>query len=489
MFRSVFSKYFAILAVLLLAAMMALGVVQTIYFKDYWIDDKREQLEEYTTQIAAHASDVMVQSFENPNTYLIAPHSIQPIIDLLADTTNTQVLIADTMGNVVIHSADAQVATAQIPGEIVSQIDEEYFAVGTMDGLFLSMQYTVSMPICAQEGTVIGYVITASSADDLMSYLAETAKAYAMSAVVVLIVLFIVIYVLSYRLVKPLRDMAVATRRFAEGDFSYRVQVRGKDEVAELATALNTMATSLSATDNMSRTFIANVSHELKTPMTTISGFVDGILDGTIPKDRQAYYLRIVSDEVKRLSRLVRSMLELSRIDDGTVALKPVSFDLTDAACGAMLSFEKRIDEKRVNVAGLAECERTMVTADYDLIGQVVYNLLDNAVKFVDEGGEITVRIYRENGRVYCAIRNSGVGLSPEEMPRVFERFYKTDRSRSLDKTGVGLGLYIVKTVINLHHGEIFVRSVQGEYCEFVFWLPEEATNGVSGEVVKPKQH
>ncbi len=489
MFRSVFSKYFAILAVLLLSAMTALGLVQTIYFKDYWIDDKREQLEEYTVQMAAHAADVMVRSFEDPNTYVITTQSIQPVIDLLADAMDTQVLITDTAGNIVISSADAPLALPRVPRETMTQIGEAYFAVGTMNGLFSSMQYTASAPICAEEGQPIGYVITASSADALMSYLAETVKAYAMSAVVVLIVLFIVIYALSYRLVKPLRDMAVATRRFAEGDFSYRVTVRGKDEVAELASALNSMATSLSATDNMSRTFIANVSHELKTPMTTISGFIDGILDGTIPQDRQTYYLRIVSDEVKRLSRLVRSMLELSRIDDGTVALKPVAFDLTEAACSALLSFEKRIDAKRVNITGLSECERTMVTADYDLVGQVVYNLLDNAVKFVNEGGEIGVNIYREQGRVYLSIRNSGAGLSPEEMPRVFERFYKTDRSRSLDKTGVGLGLYIVKTVINLHHGEIFVRSVQGEYCEFVFWLPDEADVANADAAKLPQHH
>lgn len=489
MFRSVFSKYFAILAILLLAAMAALGLVQTVYFKDYWIDDKREQLEENTAQVAAHAASVMVRSPEDPNTYIIATQSIQPVINLVASTMDTQVLIADTAGHVIIRSAETELALPSVPMTVIDQIGDEYFAVGTMNGLFSSMHYTVSTPICAPDGEPIGYVITATSADDLMSYLAETAKSYAMSAVIVLLVLFVVIYALSYRLVKPLRDMAVATRRFAEGDFSYRVKVRGKDELAELATALNSMATSLSATDNMSRSFIANVSHELKTPMTTISGFVDGILDGTIPRERQAHYLRIVSDEVKRLSRLVRSMLELSRIDDGSVAIKPVAFDLTGAACDAILSFEKRIDEKRVNITGLSECERTVVTADRDLIGQVVYNLLDNAVKFVNEDGEIAVNIYREQGRVYLAIRNSGAGLSPEEMPRVFERFYKTDRSRSLDKTGVGLGLYIVKTVINLHHGEIFVRSVQGEYCEFVFWLPDDSTDGAHSDTAKIPQH
>ena len=348
-----------------------------------------------------------------------------------------------------------------------------------MNGLFSSVHYAAATPIRLQSGADIGYVIAAMPADGLFEYLRDTIRTYLMAAIVVLLVSFIIIYVMVYRMVRPLREMAQATRSFAEGDFSIRVKVRGKDEVAQLAAALNNMAVSLSATDNMSRSFIANVSHELKTPMTTISGFVDGILDGTIPPERQEHYLRIVSDEVRRLSRLVKSMLELSRIDNGTVTLKPVNFDLTDAVCNALLSFEQRIEDKRITVEGLPDCDRVPVTADYDLLGQVVYNLLDNAVKFVNEGGVLTVRTYRENGKVWCAIRNSGAGLSAEEMPRVFERFYKTDRSRSLDKTGVGLGLYIVKTVITLHKGEIYVRSVEGEYCEFLFWLPDEGNRAV----------
>ena len=238
------------------------------------------------------------------------------------------------------------------------------------------------------------------------------------------------------------------------------------------------MAVSLSSVEGMRRSFVANVSHELKTPMTTIAGFIDGILDGTIPDEKRNYYLKIVSDEVKRLSRLVKSMLDLSRIDNGQLRLNPVRFDLTEVACNTLLSFEQRIEQKNIRITDLEDCRREEVNADYDLIGQVVYNLLDNAVKFTNEGGSISLRVYREPGRVVCAVRNTGMGLPAREMPHIFERLYKTDKSRGLDKNGVGLGLYIVKTVINLHHGEIKVSSVEGEYCEFSFWLPDAAENG-----------
>ena len=223
----------------------------------------------------------------------------------------------------------------------------------------------------------------------------------------------------------------------------------------------------------------------------TIAGFIDGILDGTIPQEKREYYLKIVSDEVKRLSRLVKSMLDLSRIDSGALKLNPVRFDLTEVTCSVLVSFERRLEEKNITVTGLENCGRADVNGDYDLIGQVVYNLLDNAIKFINPGGVLTIRTEKREGRVYCSVRNTGLGISAQEMPRIFERFYKSDKSRSLDKNGVGLGLYIVKSVINLHHGEIYVRSVEGEYCEFTFWLPDAdlpLPGGRSHEKEKNKQ-
>ena len=197
---------------------------------------------------------------------------------------------------------------------------------------------------------------------------------------------FIALYGITYHMVRPLRQMAAATRSFAVGDFSYRIQVKGKDEVAELATALNKMAVSLSSVEDMRRDFVSNVSHELKTPMTTIAGFIDGILDGTIPEEKRDRYLKIVSDEVKRLSRLVKTMLDLSRIDSGKLKVTPVNFDLTEVIGTVLLSFEQRIEAKDIRITGLEDCPRMNVTADYDLIGQVCYNLLD-----VNGDGVLTV--------------------------------------------------------------------------------------------------
>ena len=285
---------------------------------------------------------------------------------------------------------------------------------------------------------------------------------------VMMVVIFVLAYIVSGSLTRPLREMAKATEAFARGDFSVRVPVNERDEIGKLAMAFNNMADSLAQQETVRRSFIANVSHELKTPMTSIAGFIDGILDGTIPQEKERHYLTIVSDEVKRLSRMVRSMLNIAKIEAGEMKLKPTVFDVNEVVLSSIFTFEQMIEKKHLDIRGLEE-GKVMVEADEGLINQVVYNLLENAVKFVNEGGYIEVSYTVEQKRTYIHIKNSGEGIPKEEISKVFDRFYKTDRSRSMDKTGVGLGLYIVRQIVNLHQGEVIVRSVEGEYCEFSF--------------------
>ena len=236
---------------------------------------------------------------------------------------------------------------------------------------------------------------------------------------------------------------------------------------------MNNMAASLSSSETMSRNFIANVSHELKTPMTTIAGFIDGILDGTIPPEQEKQYLTIVSGEVKRLGRLVRSMLQLSKIDQGEMRLTRTEFSLKDVLIDSLISFEKVIEEKQVSIEGLEEMDDRFINGDMDLLDQVVYNLVDNAVKFVDEGGTISAKLSETEEKTTLMLRNTGAGIAAADLPLVFDRFYKTDKSRSRDKNGMGLGLYLVRTIVQLHQGEIRVNSVENEFTEFTVILPK----------------
>jgi signal transduction histidine kinase len=236
------------------------------------------------------------------------------------------------------------------------------------------------------------------------------------------------------------------------------------------------MAESLNHIEEVRNAFLGNVSHDLRTPMTTIAGFVDGILDGTIPEENHEYYLNIISQEVRRLSRLVNTLLEVSRLESGT-ELNIADFNLSETARTVLISLESKISGKNIDIDFNSGDEDVFVTADHDSIHRVIFNLMDNAVKFTPDSGRISINVScvsdgKKKKKALFAIRNSGEGIPKDELPNVFDRFYKTDRSRGLDKSGTGLGLYIAKTII-LNHGEdLTVNSVQGEFTEFAFTLP-----------------
>ena len=493
MFKSIFSKYFAVVSLVVCISFVSMAATQGMVSANSWLDQKQQLLTENARRIADSVAQNSRLSPNSETEYVLnldAGSTVPVVTELLSAAIDADVFITDNRGVIRISSSQGgrlELAdTREIPDSVIADMkDGESFTVGTMDGLYSDRHYMAGTPV-VKNGVQIGYVFVASSAVDLTAYLMQNLQTYLISLLVVLIISCVVIYLSTYRLVQPLRQMAAATRSFGEGDFSYRIPVKGQDEVAELATSLNNMAASLSEVEAMSRTFVANVSHELRTPMTTISGFVDGILDGTIPQSKAPYYLDIVSQEVRRLSRLVQSMLNLSRIDNGSIQIHPTNFDMTALVAHTLLSFEPRIEEKHLHIVGLEDGTPCPVTADADLMGQVVYNLLDNAVKFTDDGGSIHLQVKTQPGRTVVTVRNTGEGIPAEEMPHIFDRFYKSDRSRSRDKVGVGLGLFLVKSLISLHRGEICVRSVAGEYAEFEFWLPTVYENS---EKISRKSH
>jgi signal transduction histidine kinase len=273
-------------------------------------------------------------------------------------------------------------------------------------------------------------------------------------------------------MVKPLKTVTAATRKVAGGDFSERIEAGDTySELADLVESFNGMAEGLARMDASRSAFVANISHELKTPMTIISGFIDGILDHTIPPEDEARYLKIVSDETKRLSRLVVAMLNLSRIEAGK--LQPVLSDvaLDRLLLDTLVGFEMAVREKDIEITGLDALAGVTVQADETLFSQIIYNLIDNAVKFAESGSCITIRLYKDDGKAYVSVRDRGETIPPDDLPFIFDRFHKSDRSRSLDKSGVGLGLYLVKAIINSHDEDIAVESEDG-VTEFVFTLP-----------------
>jgi len=319
---------------------------------------------------------------------------------------------------------------------------------------------------------VFGYLFVSSDMAAFRQEWRNFASVFILIAISVMLFTFAITFIATKKQAEPLKEMAGAARRFARGDFSTRVRDTGReDEIGQLTQAFNAMADSMEGSETLRREFIANLSHELKTPMTVISGFAEGILDGTIPYENEARYLGVISSETRRLARLVKSMLDMSTLQStGKDAILAKSFDITEVVRIALLSLDSKIEGKGLDVeAGLPE-ESILTYGDMDSITQVVYNLIDNAIKFSTSGGVIGIELWKQASKAYVSIENYGETIPNDELPHIFERFHKADKSRSANRDGVGLGLYIVKTILDNHNEDIFVTSING-ISKFVFTL------------------
>lgn len=321
------------------------------------------------------------------------------------------------------------------------------------------------------------YIIAAGTTDNVDNFNIAVLIAYTSSALLLFAGCFILFRKKIEANMKFEAEFLRIVENYSKDDFSEKISTDISPNLIQICDLVNTLASNVEKSEEVSRTFIANVSHELRTPMTTIGGFVDGILDGTIKKSRQQEYLILVSQEIQRLRILISSMLNMSRFESGTMRPNFQETNLTELVIKVVLMFEKRIEEKNLQVEEL-DSRRITAVADADLMQQVVYNLVENAVKFVNEGGTLSFTFDKKDDICIIGIRNTGEGLKDNEIPQVFNRFYKTDSSRGKDTTGLGLGLSISRKIVHLHHGHIVVKSVQGEYTEFQIQIPEDCTLG-----------
>ena len=341
--------------------------------------------------------------------------------------------------------------------------------------------------VCAKK--LVAFVLLTAIAVILASIitgLAVTGAAIPARLMVTLVLLLLAIIIaavavalfMSRRTAFEIRTIKQAVKQVSKGDYDIQVPEKSVDnEVAGLAAAFNQMTRAVNERELSQRSFLGSVTHDMRTPMTSIAGFVDGILDGTIPKEQQEKYLKIVSSETHRLSRLVGSLLDLTRIQSGERKFNKTEFDICELLRLILISMEKQIEEKRIEIEFETDGERCTAFADRDGIHQVAYNLIHNAIKFTDEGGLIRISVEKQdNDRYIVSVYNTGKGMKSEELPYIFDRFYKADASRGLDKTGVGLGLYIVKTILTAHAEDIWAESEENKYGCFKFTLSKAQT-------------
>lgn len=469
--NSIYFKNFVMTAMLVIISFFILGTSIVILGRNFALNQKRNNIALSATEMSKAASAFSEENGDLNGWYL------RLIISSLAKSTGNHILITDTQG-VIVSSSDMDVVSPYIGKQISGSIMEELYKFGkfqkltTLDNFYNERPYyVVALPIVIDvDNSLVGYIFVGSDCTEIISAWGTASTVFITTATIIMLLAIVLSYYTSKRQSEPLLEIAAAAQRFAHGDFAARVADEGRqDEIGELTESFNMMAESLEKSEQLRSEFIANLSHELKTPMTTISGFADGILDGTIPKEDQDRYLATISSETKRLSRLVRQMLQMSRIQSvDTPALLSRSFNLSEVIMRTLLTFEGKITKHGLDVDAQLPEESIIVRGDEDSITQVVYNLLDNAIKFSETGTAIGISLWKQGGKAYVSIKNHGETISPQELPFIFDRFHKTDKSRSLDRDGVGLGLSIVKTILNNHNEDVSVTSRDG-VTEFIF--------------------
>ena len=469
--NTIYFKSFLATAALVIVSFLMLGVAFFILGRSFIINDYRNRMDANADEVV-HTASAMYQT-DGLNNW-----ELRFVISSMAASSGNHIFITNSDGTVILCS-DKELVCEHIGKEIspmtLALIDRagDMDQITTLDGFYPGTRFVVGKPILSDD-TTIGYVFLSSNTTSIMgAYRAFIGVMLAVMAAVILFALLLSLF-FSKKLSEPLEDMVTATRRFSHGDFSTRIDYQGNqsDEITVLVDSFNEMAESLEKTEIRRQEFISNISHELRTPMTTITGFAEGILDGTIPQEEQNKYLSSIVYETRRLTRLVRNMLDTSQVQAKvTDKTRRKDFDLTELILQNLLSFEMRMEERHLDINLQLPEDHIFVHADPDAITQVIYNLVDNAIKFSFENTVLAVLLYKKEDKAYVSIKDRGETIPPDDLPYIFDRFHKSDRSRSLDKDGVGLGLYLVKTIIEGHDEDIAVTSRDG-VTEFVFTLP-----------------
>lgn len=394
------------------------------------------------------------------------------ILHTLAETQGNDILIVDIKGNVILDTG------AELDPDKLEELenftpaatDNSYYTTGTFFGHFSNEHISVMAPITLGMSTR-GYVTIHKPVSDVLAgreqLLSVTLVLYG-----IILALFLLLLLLSYAAIyRPLKKITHGAREFASGNLDYQIPVRSEDEMGYLATTLNYMAGELKQTETFQKNFISNVSHDFRSPLTSIKGYVEAILDGTIPAEMQNKYLNTVLFETSRLTKLTQGMLQLNTFDMKTYMLNITDFDLHVVIKETAASFEGICTRRHISIELLLASQQAFVSADREKIQQVLYNLIDNAIKFSDDYSVITIETTLKNDKFFVSVRDRGSGIPKDSLAKIWDRFYKIDVSRGKDRKGTGLGLSIVKEIIATHKQNINVVSTEGVGSEFIFTL------------------
>ena len=438
-----------------------LGSIMTILFNKNYHSTKLSNLEKQMGIIENSINNYLNQQ---DGSY----SQLKEIIKMACISTNTEAIITDRLGYVYLVNGedyqDLMYSKIKLNTESLSSNIEFKKEVFKVDNASIK-GYVKAI---YEDGEIDGYMI--------MVMQNESERNFNMFIIWITVIIEIIISAIVIKIVtnqiiiRPINNINNVAKRLAKGEVEKRVVVNCNNEIGELAESFNMMAECLEKSDTKRREFISNVSHELRSPITSIKGFIGGILDGVIPRDRENYYLKIVYDEVDRLARLVNDLLDMSAMESGKFNLAITEFDINQVISLCILNLEHKIQEKGLNVKATFHNNRAYVLGDRDRIIQVVTNIIENSIKYSNDDGEIKIDVYSKGEKIYVDIFNSGECIEEKELNKIWDRFYKSDKSRT-NKLSTGLGLPIVRSILSQHNEDIWVKNIEGKGVSFIFTL------------------
>ncbi len=453
MFKSIFERLFWTSTAILLLVFMSVSAALAVFMNDAVADKQFD-----TAMKVSKTINYLTGYLQVENNNIRSRNYYVESLKSWADFMEADIIVADLKGN-IIETTNREVK--KIPEEYVNGVFEGKVLrkkAKFADAYNKEKVFTVAIPI-EYYGTQIGGMYINTMMPALSKMVSGILFWFLLAASLSILIAFALIYRQSTKISKPINEINQAALDIAAGNFDERILVSSKDEIGQLASSFNFMADSLGKLDDMRNRFISDISHELRTPMTSISGFVGGILDGTIPEEKRDYYLKIVLDESDRLKKLVTDMLEMSKMSSREYKLNVSSFDFVELARICIIGLEQKITEKQLDLEVDFQKDQINVCADRDAIQRVIINLIDNAVKFSYPNTTVEIKMWVDRKKAYFSVSNFGEGIEKSQLPHVFERFYKTDTSRTNKSSGAGLGLSFVKNIMLLHKQSIWVDS------------------------------
>lgn len=351
-----------------------------------------------------------------------------------------------------------------------------YYMVNDFFGSFDSEMLSVFAPITSSY-MVKGYVVIHCDMNDIQDSCNSMLNISYITLVILLLLSLIILIFFTEMVYIPLRKITYATEQYAAGNMHYEFQVESNDEIGYLAVCLNYMASQIASAEDDQKKFVANVSHDFRSPLTSIRGYLEAMIDGTIPPEMHEKYLGIVLNETERLTNLTNSLLTLNNLNTKGMMLNRTDFNINRVIRNTAASFEGTCRKKTIAIELVLTGDEMYVNADKDRIQQVLYNLIDNAIKFSHHDSVIKVETSLKKNKLFVSVKDTGIGIPKEDLKLIWDRFYKSDLSRGKDKKGTGLGLSIVKEIINCHNEHINVISTEGVGSEFIFSLALSAKN------------